>query len=77
MAEESPFSKIPSQLNQIPEGVPVVFISYSWDNESHKQWVVDLSKDLREKFRIYTLLDRYNCGGDDLITFMQKGLKTS
>lgn len=75
MAEESPFSKIPSQLNQIPEGVPVVFISYSWDNESHKQWVVDLSKDLREKFRIYTLLDRYNCGGDDLITFMQKGLK--
>lgn len=75
MAEESPFSKIPSQLNQIPEGVPVVFISYSWDNESHKQWVVDLSKDLREKFRIYTLLDCYNRGGDDLITFMQKGLK--
>lgn len=75
MAEESPFSKIASQLDNIPEGVPVVFISYSWDNETHKQWVFDLSKDLREKFRVYTLLDRYNCGGDDIITFMMKGLK--
>ena len=75
MAEESPFSRMPSQLDQIPEGVPVVFISYSWDNEAHKQWVLALSRDLREKFRVYTLLDRYNCGGDDLITFMQKGLK--
>lgn len=75
MTEESPFSKIASQLDQIPDGIPVVFISYSWDNEAHKQWVLDLSKDLREKYRIYTLLDRYNRGGDDLITFMTKGLK--
>lgn len=75
MVEDSPFSKIASQLDQIPEGVPVVFISYSWDNEAHKQWVLDLSKDLREKFRVYTLLDRYNCGGDDVVTFMTKGLK--
>lgn len=73
--EESPFSKIPSQLDQIPGEVPIVFISYSWDSEQHKQWVLDLSKDLREKYRVYTLLDRYNRGGDDLPTFMQKGLK--
>lgn len=75
MPTKSPFSKIPSQLDQIPEDTPVVFISYSWDSEEHKQWVSDLSKDLREKFHVYTLLDQYNCGGDDLITFMQKGLK--
>lgn len=75
MSNESPFSKMPNQLGQIPEGVPVVFISYSWDSEPHKQWVLDLSKDLREKFRVYTLLDRYNHGGDDLPTFMLKGLK--
>lgn len=74
MAEESPFNKIPNQLDHIPEGVPVVFISYSWDSEQHKQWVLELSKDLREKFRVYTLLDRYNHGGDDLPTFMLKGL---
>lgn len=75
MPAESPFNKIPSQLDQIPEGVPVVFISYSWDSEAHKEWVHNLSKDLREKFRVYTLLDRYNRGGDDLPTFMLKGLK--
>lgn len=75
MGIESPFSKIPSQLDQIPEGVPVVFISYSWDSDEHKQWVANLSKDLREKFCVYTLLDQYNHGGDDLITFMRKGLK--
>ena len=60
MLEHSPFSEIKSQLDTIPEGVPVVFISYSWDSEEHKNWVLMLSKDLREKYRIYTLLDRYN-----------------
>ena len=62
MPKESPFNKIPNQLDQIPEDVPVVFISYSWDSENHKQWVLDLSNDLREKYRVYTLLDRYNHG---------------
>lgn len=75
MEEKSPFADIKSQLDTIPEGVPVVFISYSWDNEQHKEWVLNLSKDLREKYRVYTLLDRYNRGGDDLVTFMRKGLK--
>ena len=75
MATESPFSKIPSQLDQIPNDIPVVFISYSWDNDEHIQWVGNLSRDLREKYRIYTLLDQYNRGGDDLITFMTKGLE--
>lgn len=75
MTIESPFSTIPSQLDQIPENIPIVFISYSWDSDEHKQWVSNLSKDLRERFRVYTLLDQYNRGGDDLITFMQKGLK--
>lgn len=75
MTEKSPFAGIKSQLDTIPDKVPVVFISYSWDSELHKDWVLNLSKDLREKYRVYTLLDRYNCGGDDLITFMKKGLQ--
>lgn len=75
MTETSPFADIKSQLDTIPDGVPVVFISYSWDSEQHKEWVLNLSKDLREKYRIYTLLDRYNRGGDDLVSFMTKGLK--
>lgn len=70
----NPFSEIPSQLDNILENVPVVFISYSWDSPQHKEWVLRLSKDLRETYRVYTLLDRYNRGGEDLITFMQHGL---
>ena len=75
MTKESPFNKILNQLDQIPDDVPVVFISYSWDSENHRQWVLNLSNDLREKYSVYTLLDRYNHGGDDLPTFMIKGLK--
>lgn len=75
METESPFKNNPSQLDLIPEKVPVVFISYSWDSEEHKKWVLDLSADLRKNYRVYTLLDQYNRGGQDLITFMKKGLE--
>lgn len=29
-------------------GVPKVFISYSWDNEEHKKWVLSLAATLRD-----------------------------
>lgn len=34
-----------------------------------------LSDDLRSKYAVYTLLDRYNRGGFDLITFMTKAVE--
>ncbi len=68
------FPKTPSQLEQMPSDRPIVFISYSWDNEEHKKWVAKLSEDLR-KNGIYTLLDQYNHGGEDLIKFMKSGLE--
>ena len=71
----SPFSNIPSQLEQIPDDVPVVFVSYSWDSQEHQEWVLRLSADLREKYRVYTLLDKYNRGGQELTEFMRNGLK--
>ena len=37
------FKNIPSQFDEISEGHPVVFISYSWDSEEHKAWVKKLS----------------------------------
>ena len=69
------FSKIPSPFDNIPEGHPVVFISYSWDSDEHKAWVKKLSNDLRTKYSVYTLLDQNNRGGYDLITFMTKGVQ--
>lgn len=69
------FKNIPSQFDDIPDGHPVVFISYSWDSDEHKAWVKKLSDDLRSKYAVYTLLDRYNRGGFDLITFMTKAVE--
>lgn len=31
---------------------PIVFISYSWDSQEHQDWVLKLSKDLIEKYKI-------------------------
>lgn len=71
------FKSIPSQFDDIPEGHPIVFISYSWDSEEHKNWVKKLSDDLRTKYSVYTLLDRYNRGGYDLITFMTRAVEVA
>lgn len=76
MTTECNFPQISSQFDNIPDDCPVVFISYSWDSEAHKQWVLKLSEDLR-KNGVYTFLDRYCCAGEDLITFMTKGLENA
>lgn len=69
------FSTIDSLLDNIPNDVPVVFISYSWDNEEHKKWVRKLSDALRTDYSIYTLLDQYLRKGEDLVSFMMRGIE--
>lgn len=71
------YSNIPSQFDGITNDRPVVFISYSWDSDEHKQWVRRLSDSLRTKYGVYTLLDQYNRSGFDLIQFMTKGLSVA
>lgn len=67
-----------NQLDTLPtDGCPIVFISYAWDDDSHKDWVRKLSDDLRATYGVYTLLDQYNRGGANLINFMQRGIKVS
>ena len=73
----SDFSNIPSQFDNLDSGHPIVFISYSWDNEDHKTWVRKLADDLRTKYSINVLLDQYNRGGYDLIHFMNHGITIS
>lgn len=65
---------IQSQMDCIPENVPVVFISYSYDDNDHKKWVRKLSDDLRNS-GIYTLLDDYEPSGTDLTDFMINGIE--
>ena len=42
----------------VAAGHPVVFISYSWDDEAHKKWVLNLANRLRAN-GVDVVLDRY------------------
>lgn len=50
------------------------FISYSWDDEDHKQWVLRFATHLR-KHGVNVVLDQWDLRlGDDLSFFMERGL---
>ena len=54
---------------------PSVFISYSWDDEPHKQWVLDLADRLSQN-GIYVYLDRYDLKlGKDMVHFMESSIE--
>ena len=56
---------------------PIIFISYSHDNELHKDWVLQLSTRLRSN-GVNVILDRWNLKlGSDLASFMERGLSES
>lgn len=65
-----------SILGKIPEGHPVVFISYSWDSPEHKEWVAKMADDLTSK-GIYVLFDDYLDSGTTLPMFMEYGIERS
>ncbi|QEU31564.1 SEFIR domain-containing protein [Pseudomonas luteola] len=51
---------------------PKLFISYSWSNPSHEQWVIDLANDLSES-GVHVILDKWDLKeGHDAIAFMEK-----
>jgi len=56
---------------------PKLFISYSHDNDEHKDWVLQLATRLRSN-GVDVLLDRWKLGlGQDLAAFMERGLSAS
>lgn len=51
---------------------PKLFMSYSWSNATHEQWVVDLATELRES-GIDVILDKWDLKeGHDAISFMEQ-----
>lgn len=59
------------------EDPPKVFISYSWDSEVHKKWVLDLAIKLREN-GIDAILDQWELGpGKPISNFMGKSIEIS
>ena len=70
-AEDMGNSIIPNTIEVVNDKAPIVCISYTWDDEPHKEWVLNLSKMLREN-GIETLLDRYHLRpGNDKNKFME------
>ena len=54
---------------------PRAFVSYSWDDESHKEWVRVLATQLRGD-GVATVLDQWHAiPGDQLSAFMEKGIR--
>ena len=54
---------------------PKAFISYSWDDEGHKNWVAKLATDLRGD-GVDTTLDQWDTVfGDQLTSFMEKEIR--
>jgi hypothetical protein len=57
---------------------PVVFISYSWDSDAHKQWVLDLATTLQAHGGVQIVLDRWHLPpGEDKTVFMEKSVGNS
>lgn len=55
---------------------PKVFISYSWDNEEHQEWVLNLASILISKFGADVILDQFELSaGKSLTHFMEKSLE--
>lgn len=51
---------------------PKLFMSYSWSNSTHEQWVIDLATELRES-GIDVILDKWDLKeGHDAISFMEQ-----
>lgn len=58
------------------EKVPVVFISYCWTTDAHKQWVLDLATRLVEKSGVEVILDRWHgLVGHDRFHFMEESIE--
>ncbi|MDR9855631.1 SEFIR domain-containing protein [Paenibacillus sp. VCA1] len=58
------------------EKVPVVFVSYCWTNETHKEWVLNLANRLMNKSGVEVILDRWHgVVGHDRFKFMEDSIK--
>lgn len=51
---------------------PKLFISYSWSDRTHEQWVIDLASELTES-GVHVILDKWDLKeGHDAVAFMEK-----
>ena len=68
------YEQMQEQNEIINRNKPIIFISYSWDDEEHKKWVKKLADSLK-MHGINVLLDQYLPKGTSLTRFMMEGIK--
>lgn len=86
---EAKNSSVPSQVMPKREAVtepalpassqaaPTAFVSYSWDDEEHKEWVLEFARRLRRE-GVDAKLDRWDVSlGDPLPQFMETAIRTN
>jgi hypothetical protein len=60
------------------ERAPLVFVSYSWDAEDHKKWVLELASRLQKEGGVEVILDRWHLrAGQDRTIFMERSIRRS
>ncbi len=65
----------PLALIEVKIMTPTAFISYSWDDDTHKEWVKELAKRLRQD-GVDVTLDRWaTAPGDQLPAFMEQAIR--
>lgn len=73
----SPVEKTTAPVESDSE-TPIVFISYSWDNQEHEDWVIKLATKLCDN-GVNAILDKWDLGplGKPLPHFMQESISKS
>ena len=57
--------------------MPTAFVSYSWDSDEHRDWVLEFATRLRGD-GVETVLDQWHLvPGDQLPAFMEKAVRES
>lgn len=71
-------AKNKTEKNENIDQSPKVFISYSWDDEKHEDWVLQLATDLRSTYGIDVILDKWETKlGKPLPDFMANSVSES
>ena len=66
------------ETSMLEEQHPIVFISYSWDDEQHEAWVLNLATHLQSKYGIRVILDNWEMKlGKLLPHFMEHAITDS
>lgn len=64
--------------NTLSDKRPVVAISYSWDNDEHENWVIQLATSLQADYGIKVILDKWELKlGKPLPYFMEHAIRDS